>query len=219
MDQMPDVDPIYHRSLFKVTDKLYRAYLDPKNITSADFTALLQELCSAFRKSIEGGADHLFRAAAGITNRPELQVEAIEVVKEARAFAKFIQFEKQALQDCGVSEVIALQVSSNVSNLREQLMRPTIDPDRTMAALRRFQDDVCAAAAQARADLTWRERRHKVKVSTTIASGFALSLANGVAIAKSAGAFVPFATLSISAGGAMVVTAGRFKGPGERKPG
>lgn len=219
MDRMPDVDPAYHRALFKVTDKLTRAHLDPDNQSAGDLTSLLRELCSALRKSVNGSVDELFRAAAGLTNRPELQPEAAALVKDAGTFAKFIEFEDHALRDCGVSDTVARYISANVANLRDHLAQPKLDPEKTMAALRRFQDDVCTAADQASADLAWREKRHKIKVGATIASGFSLSLANAAAVAKSGGLFVPFATLSIAAGGILVTTAGRFKGPAERKPG
>jgi hypothetical protein len=217
MQDLPDIDIGYHRRLFQITDKLNRAAIDPRNLTAEEFTAILREVCGALRKSINADIEQIFRTAAGLTNRPELHIEALAVVKDTATFTKFIEFEKQALRDCGVGHSVADHISNNVFKLREQLSQTKIDPEKTMAVLKRFQDDVCTAADHANADLDAKERRHKLKVGATFTSGFAVAIANGAASAASAGVLTPFVGISITAGSIMVTCAGWFKNPKDRK--
>ncbi|UPJ44975.1 hypothetical protein IVB40_13585 [Bradyrhizobium sp. 40] len=219
MVQTPGADPSYHRALFAITEKLNRAHLNPESLTAAEFRDLLKELCMALGKSIDAGIDEIFRAAAGLTNRPDFKSEAAGIVADARKFTTFIAFEEETLRACGISEGVAYAIGANAAGLRNQLSDPVLDPDRTIATLRRLKDDVCAAARHAKDDLTFRERRHKLKVGAVATAGYSLSVANAVAIAKSAGAFVWFGTLSIVAGGAIATNAGRFKSPADRNPG
>lgn len=218
MHEMPDVDPIYHKKLFHITSKLRRAVTDPRNLTVEEYTSMLRELCGALTKSIDGDLAGIFRAAAGLTNMPGIQIEAQAVLHEAKAFAKFIEFERESLIRCGVGEAVAGQITDQVAGLREHLSSVEIDPEKTMVAVKRFRDDVCAAAQHANADLTMKEKRHRIKVGSTMASGVALSVANAAAITASAGALTPFVVLSTASGAAIITGAGFFnRPPGGRK--
>lgn len=85
--KMPYVDPKDHEQLFKVTEELRRAYLNPNDITAGRYAALLNETCGALTKSIDGGFEQIVRAAADRARDPEYAAAARGILSDARAFA------------------------------------------------------------------------------------------------------------------------------------
>jgi hypothetical protein len=215
---VPHINPKVFEGIFQITDKMHTALKDQRGMTVNQLDALLAEACGALSLAIENGIEDVFTTAVDLAQQPGVSADMHTIVRQANAFGSFLQFEREALKACGVSEGTAGYLVDQIEKLKSSLTAFDFTPnDQTartaMSVIRRSRDDVCVASSQASATITERQKRHWFRVGFIVVSGISVSAANAIAAMATAGAATPFVALSGVAGAAMVTLSGFFQTP------
>lgn len=218
MNGFSGIDPTYHKELFRVTDRMRRLKTDPESFTIQDYRNLLAELCGSFRESFDNGLTDAINFGAGLAANEAYRIEAQAVVRDIKAFSRFLDFEKEVLTACGVPEEAADDMVSEIRQLRGQLDSIHYDPDAVRACAERYRDGICLASKEITEYVQSEQSLLEDKKRTLATYGTALTIANASGIAITAGAAAPFLLLSTAAGGSMLVWRGIISDKTQKPP-
>jgi len=218
MAQFPNLDPAFHKEIFRVTDRMRKLRNNPEEITVREYNSLLQELCRGLNGSIEHGLKNVIFYAADLAQHEKTRTEARAVVSDIAKFAQFIEFETKALVGCAASEETAREIAKEVTELRGDLANASYNPDEIYTTILKFRDDVCATAGQVKEFVANQEAMLKLKKDTLLGFGVGLSIANGAAIVITLGAGAPLILLSSMAGGLLITWRGTLDGRANKPP-
>ncbi len=204
MNGFSGIDPAYHRELFRVTDRMRRLKTDPDSFTIQEYRNLLAELCGSFRESFDNGLADAINYGAGLSANEGYRIEAQAIVRDMKAFSRFLDFEKETLVACGASEEAASDMVSEIANLREQIVVTHYDADVVRECAERYRDGICQASKEVTEYVKNEQTLLKDKKRALATYGTASILANASGIAITGGAAAPFLLLSSAIGGSMI---------------
>ncbi|MCF8710307.1 hypothetical protein [Rhizorhapis sp. SPR117] len=204
MNGFSGIDPTYHKELFRVTDRMRRLKTDPESFTIQEYRNLLAELCGSFRQSFDNGLNDAINFGAGLAANEAYRMEAQAVVRDMKAFSRFLDFEKKTLVACGATEEAASDMVSEITNLREQIAVTHYDADVVRECAERYRDGICRASEEVTEYVKSEQTQLKDKKRALATYGTAITLANASGIAITGGAAAPFLLLSSAIGGSML---------------
>jgi hypothetical protein len=218
MPESPKLDPGFHKEIFTIIDPLRALRTDPSSFSVDDYRKLLGHLCGALNASLEHGFDLVVRYVSDLTLDANVRAEAKGIVSNAETFLKFIKFEEDALVSCGASKESAKAISLEIAGLREQLIELPYDAGRVLDSVKTGRNAICRAAEEIKSSLDKEIEHFQDAKRTMFAYGIAASVANAAATAISVGAAAPFAALSLSASGILILVRGALRDPATRRP-
>jgi len=201
----PPINPSLHRQLFQVTDKMRRLKTNPDSVTPEEYRDVLTEVCNSLTYSLDHGLQDALNFAQDLNANPGVRAEAKAVVREFDAFARFLEFENKALQECGVSPQAAQDIGAAITSIQNELERVEFDTTLILKHIEQGHTDICRAVEEATAFIDSEQQLLADKKRTMLTYGTALILANAAGIAITYGAAAPFLLLSSAGGGALIV--------------
>ncbi len=142
----PSLNPELHRELFRITDDVRRLKLNPQSLTVEEHKDLLVSVCNALKTSIDNGLPDAPRLAADLGANQHIKDEANAILRDTGAFTAFIDFEIKSLTACGVNKETALDITNEITALRDKLAQPHFNPDEVQTHLQQGTAAICLAS-------------------------------------------------------------------------
>lgn len=214
----PDLNPEFHRDLFRVTGRMRRLKTNPRAITLHEYKNMLGDVCGAITHSLEHGLRDAVEYAADLKNDPDVLAEAQEIVRNFGNFVRFTEFEGEALRSIGVDGEVVSDMTQILSDIRPMIDLRSYDAKDIVREIEGFKATICEAAEQAERYINSESQQTEDRKRALLTYGIALTVANATGVALTLGQATPLLFVSSAAGGVMITKRSAIEDRFDRPP-
>lgn len=216
--EFPNLDPKMHHDLFKVTDRIRELGMGSKKLTMADYAAIMQQLCASLTMSFEHGLENAILYLGAKTQDAKTVADANAIVRDAKNFGNFLNFEAKLLSACGMPQATVDELIRCIKDFKESIDFSNLNAQKILASVKELQKMACASEALVTAYVDDEKRIYEDKKRALKVYGVSLVAANFSALGFTMGASGPLTAISAGFGGLMLTFEGKLKDPTESPP-